>query len=221
MENMQCLYWGQGFREAFAWQIIKWTYNLQLQRIFHVLCSEYLRLRSGGLGANGLTDLEKSQLYKDLISVDSPVSAHAHQHSKLTVWQLAIYTGAKCMSWPIMSFPTESKRTVWHEPVTSLSSQGPRSVVVGSEIQINWYRALVTLFTCFTHVHMPTLHASGRQLLYFRWGVKNDFQQLQYNKFLHLPSKSGTWSSQIQHTILTNVSALMGCLLVWATNHQA
>ena len=98
-----------------------------------------LRPRSGGLRADGLTDQEQPQLYEDLISANSPVSAHAHQEGKLTLCQLAISIRARRTSWPITCFCMGSKRAVWHEPVTSLSIQGARAVVVGFEIQINCY----------------------------------------------------------------------------------
>lgn len=120
----------------------KWLSGVRIcNSSIHFLCYPQLllRRRSGGLCADGLRDLEQPQLYEDLISTDSPVSAHAHQEGKLTVWQLAISIRAKCTSSSITCFCMGSKRAVWHEPVSSLSIWGPRTVVVGFEIQINCY----------------------------------------------------------------------------------
>lgn len=97
----------------------------------HFLClySDTFETEVWRTGADGLTDLEQPQLYEDLISKDSPVSAHSHGGSKLPVWQLAIPLRAKRTCGPTTSFCTESKRAEWYEPITSLSTQGGRVVV--------------------------------------------------------------------------------------------
>lgn len=184
-----------------------------------------LRLRSGGLHADGLTDLE---LCEDLISVDSPVSAHAHGERKLTVCQLAISIKARHTSWPIMCFYTGSKKGSMVRTCHFCLSSKTKGAAVGLQIHTNCY----TSGTEGWQPHLPVLHlwACGHcthlansccVLGDGSWGVvKNDCQQPQWNNFLHHPSKSSPASSQIKHITLKNVSTLMGCLSVWATNQQ-
>lgn len=124
---------------------------------------------------------------------------------------------------PCLCIPDVSKRAVWQEPF--LLSPFKNQQQCGFWDPNQWLylkiRGLETLFTRSPCVSMLTLCTSGKLLPYFRRGLKNDCQQPQQSKFLHRHSKSGTGSSQIQHITLTDVSTLMGCLLVSATNEQA
>lgn len=130
MENMQCLYWGQGFREAFAWQIIKWSYNLQLQHIFNLLCSDASEIEVWRTWCRWVNWPRETTALQGFNQCRLPWICTCTQ-CKLTVRQLAISTRARCTSWPIMSFRMESERTAWHEPVTSLNS---RTKVGGGEV---------------------------------------------------------------------------------------
>lgn len=132
-EKMQYLYQGQGFREAFAWQMIRWNYNVRLQ---HTCPSVMLRCfwEVWRTRADRLTDLQQPQICEDLVSKDSPVSAHEHWGGKLTLWQPVISISARHVSAYTSLWCQEGQHG--RNPSFSLNSR-TESGSVGSEIQIN------------------------------------------------------------------------------------
>lgn len=183
MENMQYLYWGWGFREAFAWQMIKQSYNLQLQHTFPLLYSDASGTEVWRTPCWWVNWPRATTALRGFNR--SPVPAHAHREGKLTVWQLAISIRARCTSWPITCFHMSKRVKKGSMAWTCHFSLNSRTKGSGSGF---WdpdqslhlrNRGLITLFTCFARVSMLTLHASGKQLLYFRRGAKNDCQQPQ------------------------------------------
>lgn len=181
MENMQCLYWGQGFREAFAWQMIELQFatpayisSVMLGRSQIEVWRTWCQWVNWPREITAIQGFNQCRLpcictYTPTRQAYSLTTSHFHQSLMYVLAYYEFPYGVKkdTMAWTC-HFSLNSK--------TKVSGGG---VWDPDQLVHLRNRGLVILFTCFTHVSMPTLHASGRQLLYFRWGVKNDCQQLQ------------------------------------------
>lgn len=75
--------------------MIRWSYNVQLQHTRPLLCSDASETEVWSARADRLTDLQQPQTGEDLVSKDSPVSAHEHWGGELTLWQPAISISAR------------------------------------------------------------------------------------------------------------------------------